>query len=219
MSVDVGIRDVSPKDLHPFKGLLTGKEGGQRMKVWIGPSMDEYKITFEQEGAIYKGDAILMRWSDDSSAGMTIKIVIDPGPDGTDGKHPLEGYPHGRREGQLLTFVAWAVADDESLQDPTKTRKKTRFADLTEVRQANILCRDQTFIGFLSDNEDRLIGDPCPIRPEVDPTEFASRVVRVYLGAESRSVMNLDNFEGATARIKWRNLLQMYFSSYNYLNR
>lgn len=219
MSVDLGIRDVSPKDIHPFKGLLTGKESGQRMKIWIGPGMDEYKITFEKEGAIYKGEAILMRWSDDSSAGMTVKIVIDPGPDGTDGKHPLEGYPHGRREGQILTFVAWAMADDENLVDPSKTRKKTRFADLSDVKQANILCRDQIFLNFLVDNEDRLIGKQCEVRPEVDPVEFGSRVVRDYLCVESRSEMNKDTFDGAAARTRWRKLLQDYFNSHQYLTR
>lgn len=220
MSVDFGIRDISPSDLHPFKGLLTGKEYGQRMKVWIGPSTDASILSRDHPGAIYGGDAILMRWSDDSSSGMTVKVVLDPGPDGTDGKHPLEGYAIGRKEGEVLTFVAWALSEDERILHPSHTRKKMRFGELTSVKQANILCRDAKFVSFLASREAEFLeGELCEIRPEGDPTEFASRVVRGFLKVDSRAVLNYDNHQGALARRRWESLIRLYFASEQYRRR
>lgn len=213
MSVELGIRDISPQDVHPFKGMLCGKENGQRLKVWIGPGSDHLLLKQNSEGAFYKGDGLLMRWSDDSVNGMSIKMLIDGSIDGSDGKHPFDGFITGRKEGEILTFLAWAVADDESVQDPAFVRKKRPFAELSPVSQSQILCGDNRFISFLAKNEHTLLDSAVSIRPVDNPKFYATEFVKSYIGVESRAEMNHETPEGAMARRKWRDLLSYYNNS------
>lgn len=213
MSVEFGVRDTSPQDVHPFKGMLCGKEHGQRLKVWVGPGVDHLLIEPDAEGAFYKGDALLMRWSDDSVNGMSIRILIDGSLDGSDGKHPFDGFSTGRREGDIFTLLAWAVADDESVQDPAFVRKKRPFAELPPTSQSHILCGDSRFVNFLAKNEHSLLAQPLHIRPVEDPREYASEFIRYYIGVKSRAEMNDQTPEAALARKKWRDLLSYYNNS------
>lgn len=210
MSVELGIRDISPQDVHPFKGMLCGKENGQRLKVWIGPGADHLLIDQGSEGAFYKGDGLLMRWSDDSVNGMSIKLLIDGSVDGSDGKHPFDGFLTGRKEGEVMTFLAWAVADDETVQDPAFVRKKKPFAELSPVTQAQILTGDSRFISFLAKNEHTLLATPVAIRPAENPKLYGADFIKSYIGVESRAVMNHETPEGAIARRKWRDLMSYY---------
>lgn len=212
MSVDLGIRDGSPSEPHPFKGLACGKEHGQRLKVWIGPHSDD--LGEDERAEItphYAGEGILMRWSDDSVNGMMIRTLIDAGPDGTDGKHPFEGFSTGRKEGDLLHLVVWAVAEDESLQHPLRTRRRTPFHELSETKQAILLCRDARFVSFLARYEEHLVASPLDIRPETEPEAFAAEIVRQHLGIESRADLTSDTTEGKAARRKWKDLMRAYF--------
>lgn len=213
MSVELGIRDISPQDVHPFKGMLCGKENGQRLKVWIGPGSDHLLLDQNSTGAFYKGDALLMRWSDDSVNGMSIKFLIDSSADGSDGKHPFDGFITGRKEGEVMTFLAWAVSDDETVQDPSFVRKKKPFAELSPVTQAQILTGDARFVSFLAKNEHTLLTEQVPTRPAVNSKLYAAEFIKSYIGVESRAEMNYDTYEGATARQKWRDLLSYYENS------
>lgn len=214
MSVDLGVRDGSPTETHPFKGLACGKEHGQRLKLWIGP----YSEGLDAEGGAtsppyYTGEGILMRWSDDSVSGMMIRTLIDGGPDGTDGKHPFEGFSTGRKEGDLLRFIAWAVADDESLQHPSRTRRRTPFHELSDTTQSQILCRDARFVSFLARIEGEVAGGVSPVRPEEDPLAFASWTLKALLGVDSRAVLGHETMEGARARRTWSEITKRYFDS------
>jgi len=213
MTVDLGISDVSPSEIHPFKGLLCGKDHGQRMRAWIGPHSDVCEVEDSYGKSHYSGETVLLRWSDDSVNGMSVKLLLDDGPDGSSGKHPFDGFAIGRKEGELLNLICWALAEDESFVHPARTRRKTPFAQLTPVRQANILCRDSAFVSFLAGHEKELVDLPVDIRPEDDPAEYAARTVRAHLGIESRAVLNYENREGAAARTKWELLMRRYFES------
>lgn len=213
MSVDLVIRDGSPSEPHPFKGLSCGKEHGQRLRIWIGPHVDIPDDDAPAPAPYYSGEGILMRWADDSVSGMMIRTLIDEGPDGTGGKHPFEGFATGRKEGELLYVAAWAVADDESLQHPSRTRRRTPFHELSDTTQANILCRDARFASFLARVETELHGGPFAPRPEADPAGFAAMAVRRHLGIESRAVLSHETVEGARARRRWADLMRRYFES------
>lgn len=213
MSVELGVRDIAPQDVHPFKGMLCGKENGQRLKVWIGPGSDHLLLDQDSQGAFYKGDSLLMRWSDDSVNGMSIKILIDGSIDGSDGKHPFDGFIAGRKEGEIMTFLSWAVSDDETIQDPAFVRKKRPFAELSPVSQSQILCSDNRFISFLAKNENTLLVAPVSIRPVDNPKLYATEFVKTYIGVESRAEMNHETPEGALARKKWRDLFSYYDKS------
>jgi len=208
MTVDLGLRDAGPLALHPFKGMVCGKEYGQRMKM-LARSRDALGNLTD----IYSGEAILLRWSDDSVSGMAAKFLIDGGPDGSDGKHPFEGMIAGRKEGEPLELSTWAVADDERIQHPRHVRRRTPFSELNEVKQSQILCRDNRFISFLASRELDLVGTHVSPRPEEDPVEFAAVVVRRHLGIGTRAVLGHETVEAEAARRSWRILMNDYFRS------
>jgi len=210
MTVDFGIRDEGPMGVHPFKGLRTGKEGGQRFRVSVRLEPD-VGVDPADLPAVYEGEGLLMRWSDDCMAGMTVRFLLDDGPDGTAGVHPFEGMATGRKEGEALALSAWALADDESTQHPRHVRRKTPFWELSEVKQSQILCRDARFVSFLAENEAVLAGGAVLPRPEEDPIKFAGSVVKAYLRVESRGIMNLETAEAAIARRRWEALMKEYF--------
>jgi len=213
MSVDLGVRDGSPTEIHPFKGLSCGKEHGQRLKLWIGPYRDPADADTPIGSPFYTGEGILMRWSDDSVSGMMIRTLIDAGPDGTDGKHPFEGFSIGRKEGDLLHFMAWAVSDDESLQHPSRTRRRTPFHELSDTAQSQILCRDARFVSFLAKIEHEVRGEKSPVRPEEDPLAFASWTLKSLLGVETRAALSHETMEGKRARRIWADVMRRYFES------
>jgi len=213
MTVDLGVRDVGPLDIHPFKGLPCGKEHGQRLRVIVREHAAPDVPPASDRQPIYAGEAILMRWADDSLTGMSTRLLLDAGPDGTNGKHPFEGMIAGRKEGEVLEAIFWVIGDDERAQHPARIRRRTPFYELNEIKQSQILCRDQKFISFLAKNEPRLgVGVVRP-RPTEDPISFAAELVRQHLGIESRAVLGHDTSDAHRARQKWRVLMSQYFQN------
>lgn len=209
MTVKLGILDRSFTDIHPFKGLMIGKENGQRFRIWIAHQCLDGQ-TVEDAEIVYKGEAVLMFWSDDPR-GMTVKFLLDDGPDGVSGKHPFDGLPCGTKDGQSLQGACWAMADDEKPQDPHRIRPKTPFFALDEVKQSNILCRDQKFINFLKENEVRLLdGEVSSVDVFSDGPGFAADVVRRHLGIESRGELKHQTYAAERARTKWARLRDEY---------
>lgn len=210
MSVDVGVLDTPPTGLHPFKGLYCGKQSGQRLRVWFGQVGD----TPGEIDGLHAGEALLMRWSDDSINGMALKILLDDGPDGTR-VHPFNGLPIGRSEGEKLQMAAWAIADDEKLVDPRKTKKRVPFYELSEVRQAHILCGEPRFVSYLKRYEPRFTRNtPVDVDILSAPREYATAVLYLYLKIESRKTLGQDNAEGRRAQKLWAALLKEYFDDY-----
>lgn len=209
MTVKLGVLDRSFTDINPFKGLSYGKESGQRFRLWIARH-GEGDSSIDQAEVVYKGEAVMMFWSDDPT-GMTVKFLLDDGPDGVTGRHPFDGIPYGSKEGEKLQGACWAVSDDEKIQHPKQIRRKTPFYALPETKQANILCRDPRFISFLKDNEARLLdGEISDTDVFADGPGFAADVVRKHLGIESRSELGDGNMSAERARMKWARLLDAY---------
>lgn len=210
MSLDVGILDTPPTGLHPFKGLYCGKQSGQRLRVWFGNLADE---PGEIDG-LHQGEALLMRWSDDSINGMNVKMILDDGPDGSR-IHPFDGLPTGRSEGEKLEMAVWAISDDETLQDPRQTRKRVPFYELSEVRQAHILSGEPRFVSYLKRHEGRLTrNNPVDIDVTAAPRDYATAVLYRYLKITSRKTLRDENAEGRRAQKLWAALLREYFDDY-----
>jgi hypothetical protein len=210
MTVDLSIRDAGPFGVHPFKGLVCGKESGQRLRVWATTPL---ALTEDGKDAapVYSGEAILLRWSDDSLTGLSVKLLLDNGPDGTDGKHPFDGMVTGRKEGDALEMGVWAINDDETVQHPGQTRRRTPFHELNEVKQSQILCRDARFVSFLAARENVLCPEPVTPRPETDASGYAASVLYSHLGISSRSELNHETVDGELARRRWREVISEYF--------
>jgi hypothetical protein len=210
MSVDVGVMDTPPTGLHPFKGLYCGKQNGQRLRVWFGNLGDE---AGDVEG-LHAGEALLMRWSDDSINGMSVKILLDDGPDGVL-LHPFTGLPTGRSEGEKLQLAAWAISDSEKLLDPRQTKKRVPFYELSEIRQAHILSGEPRFVSYLKRHEVRLCrGKPIEADILTHPREYATEMIYAYLKIDSRKVLNQDNAEGRRAQKHWASLLKEYYDDF-----
>lgn len=215
MTIEVALRDVGPREVNPFKGLKFGKENGQRFKTWVGPYSELIEITSLPElESVYAGETLLMYYGDTCTKGVTVKVLLDGGPDGVNGKHPFDGMDIGNVEGMDLYVSFWAINDDETLIHKKSAVKRTPFHQLSEVRQANTVVRDEEFVNFLSARLGRLLGSVRPtIKLEDGPSKWAAEVIRLYLGVGSKSVMNEDNLEGLEARKRWHVMISEYYQS------
>lgn len=211
MTVDIAVALPGPLGGHPFRGMVAGKDHGQRFYMAA-------TLANQADGGlpvlIHKGEALLLRWSENDRTGMMVRLLLDDGPDGISGRHPFFGLAIGRSTGESMEFVAWGVADDEKALPPSKLRQRTPFHSLTEVQQSSILCKDARFRGFLNENLMLLVPDEA-IRAELrvlqdKPEVFAVAVVRAALGVRSRSIMNRNGDAAQSAIAKWRAMLMKY---------
>ena len=119
---------------------------------------------------LFRGEARLLRWGESSSAGRTITLELEDGPDASK-EHPFKGLPTGAQHGQRLLITAMVINDDETLgsgrtdslradkpstdsppgQAPERipaapTPKKPK----TTAQRAGILCDDAVFHDWLA---------------------------------------------------------------------
>ena len=211
MTVDIAVTLPGPLGGHPFRGMPAGKERGQRF--YVAANMAR-QVDATSSILVHKGEALLLRWSENDTSGMMVRFQLDDGPDGVSGRHPFFGLSIGRMTGEALEVVAWGVADDEQGLPPSRLRQRTPFHTLTEVQQSNILCRDARFRSFLTENLALLVPDER-VRAGLhtlhdDPEKFAAAVIRAALGVGSRSVMNRNGPAAQAAIEKWRSMLLRY---------
>lgn len=211
MTVD--LRLVLPGALggHAFRGMSTGRETGQRFSAIISFPRQVDGIN---QPVIHAGETLLMRWSENDRTGMMVRLMLDDGPDGVQGRHPFFGLTIGRITGEPLDIVAWGINDDESAAPSSGLRQRTPFHQLTEVQQSQVLCRDARFRAFLKDNLERLVHS-AEVRQSIlemadNPEQFAAAAVRAAIGATSRAIMNRDGSSAMAARAKWRTLIAAY---------
>jgi hypothetical protein len=211
MKADLAILDCPTDAVHPFKGLLCGKQSGQRLRVWFG-ELAETDIPMHVN---HQGEALLLRWSDDSVNGMNTQILLDDGPDGVKGTHPFMGLPIGRVEGHRMKMAAWAVNDDESVIDPRKVKRKVPFYQKPETTQAHILSRNARFISYVKKHEVRLTaGQEIRTDITIDPQEYIAEALYTILGITSRSELGDENAIGREARRRWSSLVGEYFDDW-----
>lgn len=145
---------------------------------------------------IYKGEAMLLRWSDNSTNGRTVTFTIEDGPDATK-EHPFKGLSTGKG-GQRFAIVAVPLGEAEhpafeqpispSAQEciaqgitypqPKPERPKQSWGDMKRSQQAGILAADERFQRWLG------------VRDEDDAADY----IRSECGLESRR--QLDNGMG-----------------------
>lgn len=211
MKSDLAILDCPADAVHPFKGLLCGKQNGQRLRVWFGELGDD-------SGPLqinYQGEALLLRWSDDSVNGMNTQIMLDDGPDGVKGSHPFDGLPIGRVEGHRMKMAVWAINDDESIIDPRKVKRKVPFYQKPETTQAHILSRNARFISYVKRHEARLTrGQAILADITIAPQEYIAEALYAILGISSRSELGDENATAREARKRWSSLVGEYFDDY-----
>jgi hypothetical protein len=211
MKADLAILDCPADAVHPFKGLLCGKQSGQRLRVWFG-ELAEAEAPMHVN---HQGEALLLRWSDDSVNGMNTQIMLDDGPDGVKGTHPFMGLPIGRVEGHRMKMAVWAVNDDESVIDPRKVKRKVPFYQKPETTQAHILSRNPRFISYVKRNEARLLhGREIRADIKVAPDEYIAEALYAILGIESRSELGDENAVAREARRRWSSLVASYFDDF-----
>lgn len=211
MKADMAILDCPADAVHPFKGLLCGKQNGQRLRVWFG-ELAETNIPMQVN---YQGEALLLRWSDDSVNGMNTQIMLDDGPDGSNGTHPFMGLPIGRVEGHRMKMAVWAINDDESVIDPRKVKRKVPFYQKPETTQAHLLSRRPRFISYVKRHEKRLTrGQEIKADITVAPDEYIAEALYVILDITSRSELGDDNAVGREARRRWSSLVGEYFDDF-----
>jgi hypothetical protein len=206
MTVDLQLQQPGVAGSHPFRGIPSGRERGQRFLIVV-------RFPSENPGAgivLHSGEVILDGWNESDRAGMMARFVLDDGPDGVQGRHPFFGLAIGPARGEMLDLVAYAVSEDERVVGPSKVRGRTPFHQLTEVTQSHILCGDPRFQRFLEARLERLVRD-APTREALlamrdRPRDFADGAVRAALGVSTRAVMNGDGDAAAQARSRWRNL-------------
>lgn len=211
MTVDVVVALPGPLGGHPFRGMLAGKERGQRFYVAVNMAR---QLEAGAPILVHQGETLLLRWSENDRSGMSVRFLLDDGPDGISGRHPFFGLAIGRTTGEALELVAWGVADDEQGLPPSRLRQRTPFHSLTEVQQSSILCKDARFRAFLNEHLVQLVPDER-IRSGLHelhdkPEVFAVAVVRAALGVTTRSVMNRNGAAAQEAIAKWRTMLVKY---------
>nr|WP_250807606.1 hypothetical protein [Neorhizobium tomejilense] len=217
MTVTLMLRDVGPREVHPLKGLKYGKSNGQRFKTWMGPYSELIEINSLTElESVYSGETMNLWYGDTCDKGVVVKLGLDSGPDGTKGVHPFGDEKVGKVEGMDIFISLWAINDDETIIPKKAAGKRTPFHQLSEVRQSNLVVRDEEFVNFLSARLRRFIGNQQPaVTLEDGPTAWAIEVVRLYLGG-SRGIMNEENLAGLEMRKRWKNLMAEYFQSDEY---
>jgi hypothetical protein len=221
MTVEIMLKDVGPREVNPFKGLKYGKSQGQRFQMWVGPYNDLVELSqLEELESVYAGEAQLTYYGDTCTKGVTVKVMIDSGPDGVNGKHPFEGMPIGQMEGMDLFVRFIAINDHEQPISKKHAPKTTPLHQQSEVKQANTFAGDEEFVNFLHKRLKRLIGDAQPEAILADsPRAWALEVVKIHLGVDQLRVMNLETVDGIEPRKKWKWLASEYLQSSEFHSR
>lgn len=198
------LRLESNEIVHPFKGLSAATKAGQRLFI----------VASSNGHVAYEDQAILTYYGDDSRKGMTIALKLCVGM----GEHPFQGYNAADdSSGAFFRVRAWLVLDDERYSE----RRSRSFDDLSPVAQAHIKSADSYFQSFCRYEYDllcRVVGahpeDVLPLAVQErfttnTPKDFASRMIYFFCGIATRKTLGENTPEGATARAKWKAMLDL----------
>ncbi len=207
MVAKLELKDVGPKSLHPLKGLACGASSGQRLHVVIS----KQEVGGQDAETDFAGEALLLAWSDDCFAGMSVKLLL--GEQAGEMPHPLQHRTAGRKGGDLLLLTMWAVDDDENLQRPEHVRRRRSFGTLSPIQQSQLLSRTPDFQRWLAESfEEQVAPEDQPRLARGDrPAEaFAADMVRYLCGVSSRAELGEESDRGEAARLLWRRMIARY---------
>lgn len=115
----------------------------------------------------YQGEAMLLRWGDNNTAGRTVTFQIEE----DSPLHPFKGFPSGKN-GQRFMLAVVPLNDEQMPDDDAMAKaEKKRFRDLPRSQQAGMLCADPAFQAFL----------------RASNSEDAAKAVRAWCGVNSRA--------------------------------
>lgn len=120
----------------------------------------------------YKGEAMLLRWSDNSTNGRTVTFTIEDGPDSST-EHPFKGL-HCGKGGQRFAIVAVPLGESEhpNFEKPTEHPKpRQSWGSMSYAQRSGILRNDKRFQEWLG----------------VDNPDDAADIIRRKCGVESCS--------------------------------
>jgi len=214
MTVSFELLNVDENDQHPFKGLRAArstKTEGQRLSIVLSYPKNN---AFHPDCNVYLGEALLLWWAEDCSEGMKLTLKLREGPDGVSGVHPCDGMISGRKSGEILSLVSWSIDDQDLPEEPPQNvRKKKKFSEMSPTTQSHILCRDNRFYNWLSDNINNFIDDEV-VRNDIISLEssekFCEHIIKYYCNINSRADFNLSEDEGQYARERWKNIINLY---------
>ena len=214
MTVSFELLHVDENEQHPFKGLRAAratKTEGQRLNIVLSYPKDNI---LNPESNIYLGEALLLWWAEDCSEGMKLTLKLRDGPDGVSGVHPCDGMISGRKSGEILSLVSWAIDDQDLPEDSFKDiKKKRKFSEMSPTTQSHILCRDSRFYNWINANIDRFVDDDI-IKNDIsdieDNEKFCEHVIKYFCNINSRADFKLDDDIGENARNKWSKIINLY---------
>jgi hypothetical protein len=214
MQMSLELLEVDEDDKHPFKGLRAArgsKTEGQRMFLVLNRrDPEDVSVILE---TVYIGEAVLMWWAEDCAEGFKVTLKLDDGPDGANRIHPCEGMATGRKGGEMLSVVGWAI--DEAEAPAPAPRRKTPFSEMPATQQAHILCNRDEFFHYLVRNEETLVTDALG-REDLQPLKMSDRkkycecVIKMHCRIESRAEFKGDTPEAERARKAWSDLRDAY---------
>lgn len=218
MTTTFKLADVDEDDQHPFKGhraARASKTEGQRMMIAV---THPAAIGDTPGEPVYTGEALLVWWAEDCAEGMKVSIKLDETVDGSNHQHPCDGMDHGKRNGEILMLVAWAIDDQEQPEAPRARKGRKSFSELTPTAQSHILCRDDRFFQWLVKEENYLIGDPAVLvdlhpMKENDRQSYCEHVIKVFCGIGSRAEFSKDTEQAHAACQRWNNLVGQFEES------
>lgn len=199
--------------LHPFKGLNAPRgaaenASGQRMHVAVvKPASSEG----DADEPVFAGEAILVRWAEDSTSAMTVRIRLDSEVE-VDGRHPLRGLAAGRN-GEIVVLACWAVDDAEApLPAPAARSARTPWSAKSGTQQSNILCRDPLFQKWACELAGPALSSAYGLPPPgEDRAAYAVAFVRAYCRVKSRSELTGSGPAALAAQNKWGHIVRRFY--------
>jgi hypothetical protein len=214
MVMSLELLEAEDYEKHPFKGLRAArgtKTEGQRLFLIVNHrDPDDPSVILE---TVYIGEALLQWWAEDCAEGYKVILRLDDGPDAAHKVHPCDGMSTGRKNGELLSMIGWAINDAEEPEQPK--RQKRSFQDMPPTQQAHILCRSDQFFQFLVRHEARLVTDPL-VREDIqaykddERTKYCECVIKMHCQIESRAEFKGEAPSAIRAREAWAALVDDY---------
>lgn len=144
----------------------------------------------------FKGEAMLLSWSD-SAAGRKVTFLLPD--DGT--PHPFKDYKTGPKYGQGFALGCQAIDYDNpegdaepKPGDPVKSVKGYAKPPMTEAQRCGMLCADKAFQNWLRQY--------AHADDEADPAD----IMRALLGIDSRSQIDSNH----ATREAWRYIFERF---------
>ena len=120
--------------------------------------------------------------------------------------HPCESMETGKRTGEVLSLVCWALDDQELPQ--WQGRKRRKFRDLPHTTQTQLMTRNPIFYSWLRTEVPAFVTEESQLQVlrEIVNTNhelFCERAIKMWCQIDSRSEFNDRTDSAKEARNRW----------------